>query len=197
MSKLGTIIRKSREDKKLLLREAAAHLDIDQAVLSKIERGKRKAPEELLNRLSLFLEIDYDVLRIAWMADKVLYELAGEKFAMDALLAAEELIRYSKPDVQEKKLIIKNIKAVLIQFGQIKRAWLFGSVARNEATETSDTDVLIEVDESSAFTMYDLAELKEKLSVILNRKTDVVIERMLKPGIRENVTKDMVLIYEA
>jgi predicted nucleotidyltransferase len=57
--------------------------------------------------------------------------------------------------------------------------------------------VLIEVDESSTFTMYDLAELKEKLSAILNRKTDVVIERMLKAGIRENVTNDKVLIYEA
>jgi predicted nucleotidyltransferase len=197
MNKFGAIIRKSREEKKLLLREVAAHLEIDQAVLSKIERGKRKAPEGLLQRLSLFLEIDYDVLRIAWIADKVLYELAGEKFAMDALRAAEEMISYSKPDGQEKNTIIKNIKAVLKQFRQIKRGWLFGSFARNEATETSDTDVLIEVDESSTFTMYDLAELKEKLSATLNRKTDVVIERMLKAGIRENVTNDKVLIYEA
>ncbi len=197
MNKFGAIIRKSREEKKLLLREVAAHLEIDQAVLSKIERGKRKAPEGLLQRLSLFLEIDYDALRIAWMADKVLYELAGEKFAMDALRAAEEMIRYSKPGGQEKNAIIKNIKAVLKQFRQIKRGWLFGSFARNEATETSDTDVLIEVDESSTFTMYDLAELKEKLSATLNRKTEVVIERMLKAGIRENVTNDKVLIYEA
>jgi HTH-type transcriptional regulator, competence development regulator len=45
MNKFGAIIRKSREEKKLLLREVAAHLEIDQAVLSKIERGKRKAPE--------------------------------------------------------------------------------------------------------------------------------------------------------
>jgi predicted nucleotidyltransferase len=197
MNKFGGIIRKSREEKKLLLREVAAHLEIDQAVLSKIERGKRKAPEGLLQRLSLFLEIDYDALRIAWMADKVLYELAGEKFALETLQAAEEMIRYSKPGGQEKNAIIKNIKAVLKQFRQIKRGWLFGSFARNEATETSDTDVLIEVDESSTFTMYDLAELKEKLSATLNRKTDVVIERMLKAGIRENVTNDKVLIYEA
>jgi predicted nucleotidyltransferase len=197
MNKFGAIIRKSREEKKLLLREVAAHLEIDQAVLSKIERGKRKAPEGLLQRLSLFLEIDYDALRIAWMADKVLYELAGEKFALETLQAAEEMIRYSKPGGQEKNAIIKNIKAVLKQFRQIKRGWLFGSFARNEATETSDTDVLIEVDESSTFTMYDLAELKEKLSATLNRKTDVVIERMLKAGIRENVTNDKVLIYEA
>jgi hypothetical protein len=56
------------------------------------------------------------------MADKVLYELAGEKFAMDALQAAEEMIRYSKQGGQEKNTIIKNIKAVLKQFRQIKRA---------------------------------------------------------------------------
>jgi cytoskeletal protein RodZ len=43
MLKLGSLIRKEREKRKLLLREASALLEIDQAILSKIERNDRKA----------------------------------------------------------------------------------------------------------------------------------------------------------
>ena len=42
MESLGDIIRKLRESKELPLRTVAAFLDIDQAILSKIERGHRK-----------------------------------------------------------------------------------------------------------------------------------------------------------
>jgi cytoskeletal protein RodZ len=39
MDSLGDTLRKRREDKELPPRTAAAYLDIDQAILSKIERG--------------------------------------------------------------------------------------------------------------------------------------------------------------
>src|SRR5258705_1067 len=42
----GDYIRKSREGKKLPLRKVAAHLDIDQSTLSKVERGERPALPE-------------------------------------------------------------------------------------------------------------------------------------------------------
>lgn len=43
MESLGETIRKRREDKELPLRTVAAYLDIDQAILSKIERVQRNA----------------------------------------------------------------------------------------------------------------------------------------------------------
>ena len=48
MDSLGNTIRKLREDKVLPLRTVAAFLDIDQAILSKIERGQRKPTRELV-----------------------------------------------------------------------------------------------------------------------------------------------------
>jgi HTH-type transcriptional regulator, competence development regulator len=45
---LGDIIRKERNDKNIPLRTVAAYLDIDQAILSKIERGKRHVSRELV-----------------------------------------------------------------------------------------------------------------------------------------------------
>jgi len=43
MKVFGATIRKLREEKKLPLRIVSAYLDIDQAILSKIERGQRRA----------------------------------------------------------------------------------------------------------------------------------------------------------
>ena len=41
MDSLRETIRKLREKRELLLRTVAAYLDIDEAILSKIERGQR------------------------------------------------------------------------------------------------------------------------------------------------------------
>jgi len=52
MLSLGETIRKLREEKELPLRTVAAYLDIDQAILSKIERGLRKPNRELVIQLA-------------------------------------------------------------------------------------------------------------------------------------------------
>jgi len=62
MLKLGSLIRKEREKRKLLIREASALLEIDQAILSKIERNDRKATKEQLLKLFNIYEIDKEEL---------------------------------------------------------------------------------------------------------------------------------------
>ena len=55
MRNLGETIRELREDKELPLRTVAAFLDIDQAILSKIERGQRKPTREQVLTLAGYL----------------------------------------------------------------------------------------------------------------------------------------------
>ena len=43
MLNFGETIRKLRVEKKIALRKVSAYMDLDQAILSKIERGKRQA----------------------------------------------------------------------------------------------------------------------------------------------------------
>ncbi len=53
MNSLGEKIRTIRESKSLLLRQVAAHLEIDTALISKIERGERRLTrEQVLNLLN-------------------------------------------------------------------------------------------------------------------------------------------------
>lgn len=94
MDSLGDNIRKLRESKELPLRTVAAFLDIDQAILSKIERGQRKASREQVVMLADYYKVKKNDLIITWLADKLIEDVEDEKFALQAIHVAEEKIKY-------------------------------------------------------------------------------------------------------
>lgn len=94
MLSIGEQIRKLREDNGLPLRKVAAELDIDQSILSKIERGERKASKEQIIHIARIFNVNEKKLLINYLSDKVLYELLGEDLAVDALKVAEKKIKY-------------------------------------------------------------------------------------------------------
>jgi transcriptional regulator with XRE-family HTH domain len=96
MKTFGEIIRVERENKGLFLRQVAAALDIDQAVISKFEKGERKPSREQVIKFAKYYKLDKELLIVAWLSDKVVYELQDEKLANEALKAAEEKINYNK-----------------------------------------------------------------------------------------------------
>ena len=193
----GDAIRKQREEKALPLRRVAAYLDIDQAILSKIERGRRKATREQVLKLAAFFQVDKDNLLVAWLSDKLVYELAEEKLAVKALKAAEEKIAYKTLGKTGRTAMIKKFRSVIKDFPAIERAWLFGSFARQDDSPESDIDVLIDVPKEETFTLFDIAEVQGKLRQLTNRRIDVVMLRALRPQVKERIQHDLKLIYEA
>jgi predicted nucleotidyltransferase len=69
---------------------------------------------------------------------------------------------------------------------------VFGSVARGEADEQSDIDLLVELEPGR--TLFDLGGLQYDLEQLLECRVDVVTERSLKPRIRERVLREAVPI---
>lgn len=67
---------------------------------------------------------------------------------------------------------------------------LFGSVARGEADERSDIDLVVDFDPERS--LLDHAALSLELQELLGRKVDVVSGRGLKPRIRERVMAEAV-----
>jgi len=67
---------------------------------------------------------------------------------------------------------------------------LFGSVARGEADEKSDVDVLVDLDSDRS--LLDHAALMLDLQDLLGCKVDVATEKALKPRIRDRVMKEAV-----
>jgi transcriptional regulator with XRE-family HTH domain len=96
MKNLGNILRELRENKQLPLRVVAAFLDIDPAIMSRIERGQRKSSREQVLKLAKYFNVNENELLVAWLADKIVYEIAEEENAIKALKVAEEKIKYNK-----------------------------------------------------------------------------------------------------
>lgn len=94
MLSIGEQIRKLREEQGLPLRKVAAELDIDQSILSKIERGERKASKEQIIQIARIFNVEEKELLINYLSDRVLYDLKDEDLATDALKVAEKKIKY-------------------------------------------------------------------------------------------------------
>ena len=96
MKNLGETLRELRENKQLPLRVIAAYLDIDPAIMSRIERGQRKASREQIVKLAAYFNVSEDELLVAWLSDKLVYEIADEQLGIEALRVAEEKVEYLK-----------------------------------------------------------------------------------------------------
>lgn len=90
----GKILREEREQKGLLLRQVAAMLDIDTAILSKIERNERKATKEQIIKLAEILDLNKENLLVQYLSEKILYEIKDEELGEKALKLAEQKIKY-------------------------------------------------------------------------------------------------------
>jgi len=93
---IGTILRELRETKGLLLREVGAELALDPTILSKIERDERMPTREQVKALSNFYKEQRNEVIIAWLSDKLVYEIQDEELGLDAMRVAEEKIKYGK-----------------------------------------------------------------------------------------------------
>lgn len=197
MENFGHTIKKIRLEKKIQLRIVASFLGIDTALLSKIERGQRSATKAQVLKLSKFYKIKEDQLLTSWLSDKIVYELSEEPIALKALHLAEEKVNYANTISINRKTFAGKIKSILKNFDAIQQAWIFGSFAREEENHNSDLDILIDVPPNKKFTLFDIAEIQDKIQTAFHRKADVVMLSAIKPSVKKNVLQDMKLIYEA
>lgn len=96
MKNIGDTLRALRESKELLLREVGAELSLDPTLLSKIERNDRMPTKEQVKALSEFYEDKKNEVVIAWLSDKLVYELQDEALGLVAMKVAEKKIEYLK-----------------------------------------------------------------------------------------------------
>lgn len=194
MQSFSDQIRELRKQKGFPLRQVAAFLDLDQAILSKIERGKRKASRTIVLKLAEFFQVNETSLITAWLSDKIFYEVEAEDDAIEVLKVAEEKVRYKLFQSSDRRMVLKKIKEFLGQSGKIERAWIYGSFARGDDGPLSDIDIAVKPDND--FSYFDLAEIQYNLEKKLKRKVDIGFIDSFKPYIFENIKPDLKLVYE-
>lgn len=194
MESLGDTIRKLREDKELPLRTVAAFLDIDQAILSKVERGQRKPTRNQVVKLAEYFKVKENDLLVAWLSDKLVYEVEDEDMGLKALQVAEKRVAYVAFKKVDRKALVKAVIKGIKNFSTIEKAWIYGSFSREDDGPKSDIDIAIET--NSTFSYFDLADVQFQLEKLTNRKVDVGFIDSFKPYIFEHVKPDLKLIYE-
>lgn len=77
----------------------------------------------------------------------------------------------------------------------IRRAAVFGSVARGEERPDSDIDIMIEVDPEAHITVFEYVGLKEYIGGLFDGPVDVVSRNGLKRYIAPAATADAIYAF--
>jgi predicted nucleotidyltransferase len=74
----------------------------------------------------------------------------------------------------------------------VRRASFFGSIVRDEMTDDSDVDILVEFEGRKS--LLDLAHLKNELEDTLSRRVDLLTYRSIHPLLKERIMAEQVPI---
>ena len=92
---------------------------------------------------------------------------------------------------EEVIAILGTLKPIIADAFKVRSIALFGSFARGEQTESSDVDIIVDVDSSIGLDFIDLADLiEEKLGIA----TDVIPADGIKPRYRNFIAKDLLYV---
>ena len=76
----------------------------------------------------------------------------------------------------------------------VRRLYLFGSTARDEARGASDVDVFVDLDRGVGFSLFDLMDLRDYLSRKLGARVDVFPRDGLHRVIRAEVEREAIRV---
>src|SRR5882757_4697806 len=77
----------------------------------------------------------------------------------------------------------------------IRRAAVFGSIARGEDRPDSDIDILVEFEPGSEGSIYEYMNLKEYIAGLFDGPVDVIDRHALKPHLRAPAARDTVYAF--
>jgi len=93
----------------------------------------------------------------------------------------------------DKEVVLRRLKANAEEIRQrfsVKAISIFGSIARDEASDDSDVDVLVVFDQKANFDGF--MELKFYLEDLLGAGVDLVTDKALRPQVRQAIEQEMI-----
>jgi len=91
-------------------------------------------------------------------------------------------------NISEIKELLQKNKINLMMRYNLRSIALFGSITRNEATEKSDIDILVEFEKRIGL---EFVLLADELEELLGVKIDLVTPNALKPKMFEHIKQDL------
>lgn len=170
MSNAGAeLLRAARQRSRLSQSDLARRAGIAQSVISAYESGRRDPSLSTLTRL---------------------IEATGNELTIDVVGSDHPTL--GLPDTPLGRRLRQRRKAI-IGAAEARRAHnvrVFGSVARGDDIDSSDIDLLVELDDGVS--LLDIIGLERELAELLGVDVDVVPDDALKPRIRQQVLQQAV-----
>ena len=93
--------------------------------------------------------------------------------------------------------MIADATRVVLKGHDISQAWLFGSCARGEQTDSSDVDLRLVCGPSVGYV--ELYEVSRELESLIGRPAQLVTSPIgsMRPAFRDCLPADQVMVYEA
>ena len=91
---------------------------------------------------------------------------------------------------------IEELKEMIIPIlirHQVKRAGIFGSVAKGKSTSKSDIDILVEL--GKKISLLEFVGIKYELEDLLGTKVDLVEYQAVKPRLKNRIMSEEIRIY--
>jgi len=135
------------------------------------------------------------------VGNQVFYQVNADCLILDALTDIFETIntpedelemrQYNKAQPKMDALIEKNRQKILSIAREkgICNVRVFGSMARNDANDKSDLDLLVELEEGKSG--FALGGFLDAVSKLVQRKVDVVTEKSLHPSIHDKIMREV------
>lgn len=186
------LVRGLIEESGLSVIDAAERLNVSRQQLTRL-LGKKSgvSPEMALRLESVF------GLSAKELLDKQLeFELARAR--REARKELGRLTPYHGPLARlNKRFVVDRLAAHERDFraAGILHLYLFGSVARGEATPSSDVDLYFEADPSAEIGLLELGALTKRIEEILGVKTDLVPGDGFKSYVRAEVEREAIKIF--
>ena len=95
----------------------------------------------------------------------------------------------ASPHVDIQKLV------PLCRLNDVSKLSVFGSLARGEATENSDIDLLVEFRKPKSLLKF--VALERQMSEVLGKRIDLLTEASISPYLRDRIKAEVRVIYEA
>lgn len=165
------MIREARLRARLSQADLARRAGVAQPVISAYESNRREPSFTMLTKL---------------------VEATGHQLSVELVAAPDR--RLGLPDTRLGRRLRQRRRSVIDTAARrgAHNPRVFGSVARGEDTETSDIDLLVDLDDGVGVVA--LAGLQWELTELLGTDVDVVPAATLKPGVRDAVLAEAITL---
>jgi len=124
-------------------------------------------------------------LPLPYLTKHIISEILGE----NCYNYANQALGMEMSTLEEIKDIIQQHKEELKKDYGVKEIGIFGSYVRREQKNTSDVDILIELEKPVGFVKF--LKLEKRISDLLGVRVDLVTKKALKPYIGQRILQEV------